>query len=90
MMTKEEEILNLVQEECAEVIQIISKIRRFGWGDETYDNRVRLFEETCDLLAAVNLMFDKDVLPKNDDDIKERIEMKYDKLRWWSGIFKED
>ena len=89
-MTKEEEILNLVQEECAEVIQIISKIRRFGWGDETMDNRERLFAETCDLLAAINLMFDRNIIPNDKEDIKERIDMKYDKLRWWSGIFKED
>ena len=30
MNAKEKEVLDILQEECAEVIQAVSKIRRFG------------------------------------------------------------
>ena len=88
MMTKEEEILNLVQEECAEVIQIISKVRRFGWGDEAYNNKERLIEELSDVMLATTLLFEFDVLPKDYDKFEVRMRAKRRKLEDWSNIFK--
>lgn len=49
---REQEILNLIQEECAEVIAIVSKIRRFGYdcnwkGGDT--NVVQLLKELQDV-----------------------------------------
>lgn len=49
---REQEILNLLQEECAEIIAIVSKIRRFGYdcnrecGDT---NVVQLLKELQDV-----------------------------------------
>lgn len=54
----DQEILDVLAEECAEVIYIISKIRRFGINDShpvTGEvNRDRLEEELSDLSAMIN------------------------------------
>lgn len=57
-MTKQEkELLLILQEECAEVIQAVSKIFRFGldteWNGET--NRQHLEEELGDLKCMIEL-----------------------------------
>jgi NTP pyrophosphatase (non-canonical NTP hydrolase) len=52
---KENEILLIAQEECAEVIQAISKVFRFGM-DERYEdetNRARLEEEIGDVACLI-------------------------------------
>jgi len=54
----DQEILDILAEECAEVIHIISKIRRFGLNDchpvTGKINRERLEEELSDLSAMIN------------------------------------
>ena len=60
----EQEILNILSEECAEVIQAISKILRFGWGSCHPDtpeitNRIHLTEELGDLYCMMNLLSQK-------------------------------
>lgn len=89
------EALDLLQEECAEIIQIISKIRRFGFEsynplDENKVNNHRLlndeigdFEHLKQYLIAA-LVID----PKH---IKKRIAFKKEKLKKYSNIYsKED
>lgn len=60
------EYLDILQEENAEVIQIVSKIRRFGIhsknpyeGPEARDNREQLVDELGDVLALMQLLEDK-------------------------------
>lgn len=89
-MNKEKEILLIAQEECAEVIQAISKINRFGLDakhpDRVESNREHLTEEIGDLLAMVELMVLNDVISlKAVNTAKEN---KIEKLRKWSNIFK--
>jgi hypothetical protein len=61
-MSKELEILGLLQEECAEVIQIASKIRRFGMeSTNPYDpvgknNRTLLQDEIGDVKLIISLL----------------------------------
>jgi hypothetical protein len=61
-MSKELELLGLLQEECAEVIQIASKIRRFGMESvNPYDtsgknNRTLLQDEIGDVKLIVALL----------------------------------
>ena len=82
-----DEIFSILQEECAEVIQAISKCRRFGM-DTNYahrgTNRQLLEAELGDVLAMIDLLI------KNDEVNKSVLEIakinKMEKLRRWSTI----
>jgi NTP pyrophosphatase (non-canonical NTP hydrolase) len=84
------EILSITQEECAEVIQAVSKIFRFGFDsrhpDKGYDNREHLEEELGDLQFMINLMIEHGIVRK--DKLDEAEVKKYEKLQQWSSIFK--
>jgi NTP pyrophosphatase (non-canonical NTP hydrolase) len=92
MNSKENEILNILQEECAEVIQMVSKCRRFGM-DQTHlkdggTNRERLTEEIGDVICMLKLAQDfgiVDVTEVNDAAFR-----KLEKLKIWSNIFKDE
>lgn len=84
------EILDILQEECAEVIQATSKIRRFGWDschpfqDIHKSNKDHLVEELGDLLALIEITVDNfDLDPFQLDEAKKA---KYEKLKKWSNI----
>ena len=51
-MNRNEEIMTILQEECEEVIQAVSKVRRFGMSE----NHAALVVELCDLQAMLDLM----------------------------------
>ena len=91
MNSKQKEVLLIAQEECAEVIQAISKIFRFWfdskWPEDGADNRERLTEEIGDLLAMIKLLSDFDVIdPSNLENLANK---KIIKLKKWSNLFKE-
>ena len=91
MNKQENEIMDILQEECAEVIQAVSKCRRFGI-DEIHlklgkSNRENLTEEVGDLLCMVDLLVKFGVLDDNEVDIARAA--KEDKLRKWSNIFEK-
>jgi NTP pyrophosphatase (non-canonical NTP hydrolase) len=90
MQSKEKEILSITQEECAEVVQAVSKVNRFGI-DAMHNgatNRERLTEETGDLFCMIELMIEFGLI--------DRTEMllaagnKREKLSKWSNIFQEE
>jgi NTP pyrophosphatase (non-canonical NTP hydrolase) len=57
----QEECLNILQEECAEVIQVASKIKRFGVVGkrlDAYTNLEALEMEIGDVLAMIDLVRD--------------------------------
>ncbi len=81
------EILEILQEECAEVIQAVSKVKRFGWDNSfggTPDNRSHLEEEIGDLEAMIEL------LKKSKEISSLAVEKakfnKLEKLKKWSNI----
>jgi len=81
---KTDEILSILQEECAEVIQAISKVKRFG----CKNNIDQLALEIGDMLYLTDLariQFNELI----DFDHQEHRRMKFDKLRKYSSIFKE-
>ena len=81
-----EEIMLIAQEECAEVIQAISKIMRFGL-DVSYKgvvNRDHLEEEIGDLLCMFELMEEKNII--DWADVANAAKAKRAKLKIWSGI----
>jgi NTP pyrophosphatase (non-canonical NTP hydrolase) len=92
MNDKTKEILDITQEECAEVIVAISKISRFGIDNykpnKPLTNRQHLEEEIGDLLAMVDLLEQFSIVDMTAVNTA-RI-AKIEKLKQWSNIFKED
>lgn len=92
-LSKIEEILVIAQEECAEVIQVISKMHRFGIGHEHVSsgqgtNVDVLNQEVGDLLAMLDLLREHGIL--DDAKLAEAKANKIAKLKVWSNIFKEE
>lgn len=89
MNTRETEIILIAQEECAEVIQAISKVNRFGI-DGVHNgksNRDHLEEEIGDLICMFELMVENGIIMQECiDKAKER---KIAKLKCWSNIYGE-
>lgn len=88
MEKRNNEIMAIAQEECAEVIQAISKIFRFGF-DSTHNgvtNREHLEVELGDLQCMIDLLTEKGVV--DHQKILESAEAKREKLKVWSNIFK--
>jgi NTP pyrophosphatase (non-canonical NTP hydrolase) len=87
-MTIETEILDITQEECAEVIQAISKIRRFGWLSKhpasNQTNRQHLEEEVGDLVCMFDLMRESGMI--DWAEVIEHSDNKREKLKKWSNI----
>jgi hypothetical protein len=85
------ETLVITQEECAEVIQEISKIFRFGI-DEMHksgtSHRDKLEMEVGDLLCMIDLLLEQGVISQSGLDLAKQ--HKRNKLKIWSNIFKED
>ena len=82
------EVMDILQEECAEVIQAVSKIRRFGIDnakvgtDQT--NRQHLEEEVGDMLAMVDILLINDIVSWGNLHVAKRA--KIEKLKKWSNI----
>jgi NTP pyrophosphatase (non-canonical NTP hydrolase) len=77
--------LDMVTEECAEVIQAISKVKRFGlddgWGS-TQSSRQQLETEVGDLLCLISILVDNKVLDR--DAIEVARFKKSLKIQWWA------
>jgi NTP pyrophosphatase (non-canonical NTP hydrolase) len=82
------EVMDITQEECAEVIQAISKIRRFGMDNAKpgteYTNREHLEEELGDVLAMVDILLINGVVSWSHLHKAKRA--KIEKLKKWSTI----
>jgi NTP pyrophosphatase (non-canonical NTP hydrolase) len=90
MSEKQKEVLLIAQEECAEVIQAISKVFRFGKSDEYNGktNQQRLEEEVGDLLCMIELMQQYGIV--NPTNVLNANVSKRNKLKKWSNIFNEE
>jgi len=85
-MNRNEEILTILQEECAEVIQAVSKVKRFGLEGNVED----LKKELCDLQCMINLMTEFDVVQYGLYQRYEQIQAKREKLKEFSKIFESN
>ena len=81
MGDKLRETLVITQEECAEVIQVISKIFRFGLDENDH----RLEDELGDLLCMVDLLVKQGVIRPDKLELAKRI--KAEKLKKWSKLY---
>lgn len=85
-MDRNEEILLILTEECAEVIQAVSKVKRFG----AANNMDQLKLELGDVLCMIDLCFEYGVVPATKEEIVDRIQEKRKKLEKFSSIFSND
>ena len=92
MNSQTKEVMDILQEECAEVIQAISKISRFGLDNlkpgKPKTNREHLEEELGDLYAMIEILQELDIVSWTN--IKQAAEAKREKLKIWSNIFNEN
>lgn len=89
--SKVNEILDILQEECAEVIQAISKCRRFGI-DNTYSKgtgtqREHLVQELGDVTLLIELLQAHQVF--TEQELHEAQLRKAQKLNKWSKIYED-
>ena len=86
------EVMDILQEECAEVIQAVSKISRFGLDNfkpgKPKTNREHLEEELGDLYAMIEILQELDVVSWTN--IELAAEAKREKLKKWSNIFNSE
>jgi NTP pyrophosphatase (non-canonical NTP hydrolase) len=89
MDNKLHEIMNIASEECAEIIQAISKCHRFGLNNfkpgKPLTNAQHLEGEIGDLLAMVDLLKSYGVITEEGLIIAKQA--KVEKLKQWSGIY---
>ena len=89
MTEKEREILGITQEECAEVIQAISKCVRFGIDNSHKSGttqRENLSMEIGDLICMIGLLVESGLI--KEEDINHARAEKIEKLKTYSNIFK--
>lgn len=81
-MNRQDEILTILSEESAEVIQACSKIRRFGLAE----NRSLLVQELGDFLALLELVCED--LNIEESELKKAYDSKIKKLKKYSNLYK--
>jgi NTP pyrophosphatase (non-canonical NTP hydrolase) len=83
------EVMNILSEECAEVIQAISKCNRFGLDNakpgKPLTNAQHLEGEIGDLLAMVDLLKSLNII--TDEGLDNAKRAKVEKLKIWSNIY---
>jgi NTP pyrophosphatase (non-canonical NTP hydrolase) len=88
MEEQNNEVMDILQEEAAEVIQAVSKIRRFGIDNAkpgtNYSNREHLEEEIGDLLAMIDILQINNIVSWGNLHTAKRA--KIEKLKKWSTI----
>ena len=89
MNSQEREVMNILSEECAEVIQAISKIRRFGLDNSHKSGKTQrenLTQEIGDFLLLVDLLYSYGVF--TEAQIHQAKIQKSIKLQEFSSIYK--
>jgi NTP pyrophosphatase (non-canonical NTP hydrolase) len=88
MTDKVQEILDILQEECGELVVAASKVRRFGI-DNSYKEggtqRQHLTQEAGDVMLMIQLLVEQGVF--TEQQLKDAMARKREKLTVWSTIF---
>jgi NTP pyrophosphatase (non-canonical NTP hydrolase) len=89
MDNKLHEVMNILSEECAEVIQAVSKCHRFGLNNfkpgKPLTNAQHLEGEIGDVLAMVDLLKSYSII--TEEGLNTAKQAKIEKLKQWSGIY---
>jgi NTP pyrophosphatase (non-canonical NTP hydrolase) len=91
MNEKNREALVILQEECAEVIQAVSKCYRFGLDNSHKSGltqRANLELEVGDMLALVDILVDQGVIDLNN--LQTAKLNKVEKLKKWSSLYETE
>ena len=92
MNHQEKEVMDILQEECAEVIQAVSKISRFGIDNfkpgKPKTNREHLEEELGDMLAMIDILKEMGVV--SSGCLEAAKHAKIEKLKQWSNIYEQN
>ena len=85
-MNKLQELMIITMEECGELTQSCSKIiRKFeDFEDIEGDRLANLIEEAGDVACMIELMVELGCI--TEEDIRNRIELKREKLKKWSKL----
>jgi NTP pyrophosphatase (non-canonical NTP hydrolase) len=89
-MTKINEIMGILQEECAEAIVAVSKIQRFGIDNSYKDGgtqREHLVQELGDVTLMIELLREQGVF--TETELKAAQLRKAEKLKQWSKIYED-
>lgn len=83
------EALDILQEECAEVIVEISKCRRFGFHNKHFHTGIKhqqmLQQEIGDVFALVDILLEEGLITQSTlDECKQQ---KKQKLKQWSNLY---
>ena len=75
-------VMAVLQEECAEVIQAVSKINRFGMHGEWQGvtNKQALVTEIGDVLAIIKVLMKETDINITESDLEKAVEAKLKKL----------
>jgi NTP pyrophosphatase (non-canonical NTP hydrolase) len=87
-MSKTQETLDILQEECGELVVAVSKVRRFGFENSYKDGgtqREHLTQEAGDVMLMIDLLIDQGVLSK--EGLAQAKQRKAEKLKVWSKIY---
>ena len=91
MIKTDDEIMYILQEECAEVTQAISKCLRFGIDNykpgKPKTNREHLAEELGDLQAMIDLCIKFNIV--SSEHVSVAANNKIAKLKKWSTIYEQ-
>jgi NTP pyrophosphatase (non-canonical NTP hydrolase) len=89
---KTKEVMDILQEECAEVIQAVSKISRFGIDNfkpgKPKTNREHLEEELGDMLAMIDILKEQGIV--SGACLETAKHAKIEKLKKWSSIYEQN
>lgn len=89
-VSKTQEIMDILQEECGELIVALSKVRRFGL-DNMYEDsgtqRERLTQEAGDVMLMIYLLVEQGVF--TTEDLQKARKLKEEKLKKWSNIYEQ-
>jgi NTP pyrophosphatase (non-canonical NTP hydrolase) len=89
MKRQVQEALDILQEECGEVIVEVSKCRRFGVDSLHYKTGVKhsimLENEVADVLSLVDILIEQGILDTARLEIAK--EAKKENLKLWSKIY---
>lgn len=87
-MSKVQEILDILQEECGELVVAVSKVRRFGLDNSYKDGgtqRAHLTQEAGDVILMIHLLVEQGVFTM--DELQQASQRKAEKLKVWSKIY---
>lgn len=88
MQNKIQEILDILQEECGELVVAASKVRRFGLDNSYKDGgtqRQHLTQEAGDVMLLIDLLIEKGVF--TSQELEQAKYNKQEKLKVWSKIY---